>query len=134
MDNKKLVKNPNYVPGSGLAEYMPADMVNEQGLEEPVVDPISLTAGALTAGMSGGLGGLGSMAKEAAKSTAGKSLLDAIKQAAAERSKRIASTMGGGNTIEEPVAQMGGAPVFGNTNASADYLKSLMKSGKFGGG
>lgn len=134
MDNKKLVKNPNYTEGSGLSEYIPVDALNEPGLEEPVVDPISLTAGALTAGMSGGLGGLGSMAKEAAKSTAGKSLFDAIKQAAMDRSKRIAGNIGGGNAIEEPVAQMGNAPVFGNTNASAEYLKSLMKNGKFGGG
>lgn len=97
-----MVPNPNYVEGDGTYQYMPKGFDENEALEEPIIDPINLAATAMTGGLSQG----GAALQIAAKNKATRSLLDALKEAAAKRQERMKNQGVGGQEQAQNIGNL----------------------------
>lgn len=97
-----MVPNPNHVEGDGTYPYMPAGFGENEALEAPMIDPIDLAATVAT----GGLSQSGAALQIAAKNKATRSLLDALKEAAAKRQERMKNQGVGGQELAQNIGKM----------------------------
>ncbi len=115
-----MVENPHYEEGV-TAKYMSAEAAADtKGLEEPVIDPVSLGVNVAT----GGLSAVGPTMAIAAKNAASKTLGDATKQALASRQQRIASQ---GSAKAETANQVGQNTGYTPTAAPVSYQKQMIE-------